>query len=258
MKWKVQFFAVSLIVAIMAVSSAGAGGRQQFPGAGGTVTAVDKKTITVQGFGGSRTINVTDKTKFTKQVEGKLSDVKKGAKVSVRGTPSSDGKTIEANTITLNPPPRMGGFGGRPGGPAGGAAGAPPTGRPGGPPGGATGARPGGRPGGPPSGGGGGGFGRFTPPTRGEVTNASPLTVKTEDGKSVTVKTTAETKVFLTKSASLSDVKKGEFVMAMGKQGANGSIDAETVRIGGGFGRFGGGGPGGGRPDSGRPGGAGR
>ncbi len=226
MKGKVQFFAVGLIVAVMAVSSAGAGGRQQFPFAGGRVTAVDKKTITVEGFNGSRKINVTDKTKFTKSVEGKLSDVKKGAKVAVRGQTSGDGKTIEAETIMLNPPPPMM-RGGRPGGAPGG---------PGGPPGG--------RP---------GGFGGWQPPTRGAVTSVSPLTVKTEDGKSVTVKTTAQTKVFITKAASLSDVKKDEFITAMGKPGANDSIDAETVRIGGGFGRSGGG-----RPSGGRPGGAGR
>jgi hypothetical protein len=232
MKWKVQFFAVGLIVAVMAISSAGAGGRQQFPFAGGRVTAVDKKTITVEGFTGSRKINVTDKTKFTKSVDGKLSDVKKGAKVSVRGKMSGDGKTIEAETIILNPPPPMRRGGGRPAG----APGAPVP------------ASPGGAPGGAPGGGRSGGFGGRTPPTRGEVTNVSPLTVKTEDGKSVTVKTTAQTKVSVTKSASLSDVKKDEFIMAFGKQGANGSIDAEAVRIGGGFGRFGGGGPGGGRP----------
>lgn len=237
MKGKVQFFAVGLMVAVMAVSSAGAGGRQQFPFAGGTVTVVDKKTITIQGFSGSRKINVTDKTKFTKQVEGKLSDVKKGAKVSVRGTTSPDGKTIEAERIVLNPPPPMMRGGGRPGG-----------GRPGGTSGAPSPASPGGRP---------GGFGGFTPPTRGEVTNVSPLTIKTEDGKSVTVKTTAQTTVIITKSASLSDVKKGEFIVAVGKEGANGSMDAETVRIGGGSGRFGGG-PGGSRPGGGRPGGAGR
>jgi hypothetical protein len=228
MKGKVQFFAVGLIVAVMAVSSAGAGGRQQFPFAAGRVTAVDKKSITVEGFTGSRKINVTDKTKFTKQVEGQLSDIKKGAKVSVRGKMSGDGKTMEAETIMLNPPPPMRRGGGRPAG----APGAPVPASPGGAPGG-------GRP---------GGFGGRTPPTRGEVTNVSPLTVKTEDGKSVTVKTTTETKIFLTKNASLSDVKKDEFIMAFGQPGANGSIDAETVRIGGGFGRFGGGGPGGGRP----------
>lgn len=252
MKRRVQFFTVGLVVVAVAVSFAGAGERPQRPPgagegpprppfAGGRVTAVDKKTITVEGFEGSLTINVTDKTKFQKQVEGKVTDIKKGNKVAVMGQPSEEGKTVEARMIMVNPP-QMGPFGspppGGPGGPGG-----PPGDRPGGP----------GGPGGPP-----GGPGRFGPPTRGEVTNASPLTVKTEDGKSVTVKTTAETRVMVTKDASLSDVKKDEFIMATGRaSGANGVFEAETIRIGGPMRRPGGpggpppGGPGGrpGRPD---------
>ncbi|MDW8367820.1 MAG: DUF5666 domain-containing protein, partial [Abditibacteriales bacterium] len=169
MKAKGQFWAAGLLVAVMAVSSAGAGGRQQFPFAGGRVTAVDQKTITVEGFNGSRKINVTDKTQFTKSVEGKLSDIKKGVKVAVRGTMSADGKTIEAARIVVNPPPMM-----RGGNRRGGAPSAPAP------------ASPGARPGGGPPGGRGGGFGGFTPPTRGEVTRVAPLTVKTEDGQSVT------------------------------------------------------------------------
>jgi hypothetical protein len=237
----------------------------QLPFAAGRVTAVNKKTITVEGRMGSRTVTVTDKTKFTKQVEGKIADVKKGAKVLVMGQTSQDGKTVEARRILLNPP-QMGNFGGgRPGGFGGGGPGGPGGGRPGGFGGGGRPGGPGGssRPGGPggapggggPGGPGGGGFG-FSPPTRGEVTNTSPLTVKTDDGKSVTVKTTAETRVMASKEASLADVKKDENIMAMGKVGANGAIEAETVRIGGGgMGRGGGFGGGGGRPG---PGGAGR
>jgi hypothetical protein len=81
------------------------------------------------------------------------------------------------------------------------------------------------------------------------------LTVKTEDGKTVTVKTTAETRVMMTKDASLSDVKKDEFIRATGKPGANGAFEAETIRIGGPGGRPGG--PGGFGGPGGRPGGPG-
>lgn len=252
MNRRVQFFTVSLVVVAVAVCFAGAGERPQRPpgGAGegpprppfaaGRVTAVDKKTITVEGFGGSLTINVTDKTKFTKTVEGKVADIKKGNKVAVMGRPSEDGKTIEARMIMVNPP-QMGPFGGRPGGPPGG------PGRPGGP-----GGPPPGGPGGPPPGGPGGPPGRpFGPPPVGEVTSTSPLTVKVADGKTVTVKTTDETRVMVTKDASLSDVKKDEFIMATGKFVSDGVIEAETVRIGGGPPR---GGPGGrpGGPNRGR------
>ncbi|MCS6860209.1 MAG: DUF5666 domain-containing protein [Abditibacteriales bacterium] len=239
MKWKVKFLTVGLVGAAVAVSFAGAGERPQRPPgagegpprppfAGGRVTAVDKKTITVEGFGGSLTINVTDKTKFTKTVEGKVADIKKGNRIMVFGRPSEDGKTVEAGMIMVNPP-QMGPFGGRPGGPPGG------PGRPGGlggpPPGGPG--RPGG-PGGPPPGGPGGPPGRpFGPPPVGEVTSTSPLTLKTADGKTVTVKTTDETRVMVTKDAALSDVKKDEFVMAMGKFVSEGVLEAETVRIGG-------------------------
>jgi hypothetical protein len=200
------------------------------------VTAVDKKTVTVEGFGGSLTINVTDKTKFTKTVEGKVADIKKGNKIMVMGRPSEDGKSVEAGMIMVNPP-QMGPFGGRPGGP--------PPGGPGGPP-----------PGGPPPGGPGGPPGRpFGPPSVGEVTSASPLTVKTADGKTVTVKTTDETRVMVTKDASLSDVKKDEFIMATGKFVSDGVLEAETVRIGGGPPMRRPGGPGGPPGGPGRPGG---
>ncbi len=66
MKRPVMFISASIVVAALAVSYAGAGGRWQSPSAAGKVTAVDQKTIVVEERGELHTIVVTDKTIFTR------------------------------------------------------------------------------------------------------------------------------------------------------------------------------------------------
>lgn len=212
MKYPVMFFTASLIAAALAVSYAGAGGRWQSPSAAGRVMTVDRKTITVEGRDELHTIVVIDKTIFTRQVEGKLTDIKKGMRGTVAGKLSEDGNNVEARIIMLDLS-RMNRLGSDT--PAafhlrldGGLSGAF-SGK------------------------------RIVKPsgfTGGEITNTSPLTVKTDDGKSVVVKTTEEMKIRITKNASLTDVEKGEFIVVFGKPGADGVIKAESVQIGGGRG----------------------
>jgi hypothetical protein len=211
------------------------------------VIAVNQKTLTVEMPGlGTRTIAVTAKTKISKQVEGKLSDVEKGARVIVNGKLSEDGKTMEARFIALNPPQlsparRVRSPGSTFGQVASAASlvvktddGKTVTLR----------IKKGARvvADGTPSADGKtvearhvnvsdaphiSGFSNVT----GVVTSASPLTVKTEDGRSVTVKTTAETIVMMTKTLTIADVKKSDHVSAHGKPGANGVLEAETVHV---------------------------
>jgi len=251
--------AAELIVRALTVGDAGEGGRpqpgnwrrlsdpRQYPFAVGRVIAVNQKTFTVEMPGlGTRTIAVTARTKISKQVEGKLSDVEKGASVIVSGKPSEDGKTMEARVLLLNPPQptptrRVRSPGSTFGQVASAASlvvktddGKTVTLR----------IKKGARviADGTPSADGKTVEARHinvshTPPisrfsnVTGVVTNASPLTVKTEDGRSVTVKTTAETRVMMTKTLTIADVKKGDHVSAQGKPGANGVLEAETVHV---------------------------
>ena len=255
--------AAKLIVTALTVGDAGEGGRprpddfrrlgdpRQYPFASGRVTAVNKKTITVEMPGlGTRTIAVTAKTKISKQAEGKLSDVEKGTKVIVSGKPSEDGKTMEARFIALNLPqlnppqpniPRRVRSPGSTFGQVASAAslvvktddGKTVTLR----------IKKGARviADGTPSADGKtvearhvnvsdsplSGFNNLT----GVVTSTAPLTVKADDGRSVTVKTTAETRVMTTKTLTIADVKKSDHVSAQGKPGANGVLEAETVYV---------------------------
>ncbi len=145
-------------------------------------------------------------------MEGKIEDIKKGVRVTVAGKRSEDGNTVEARVIMLDlsQTNRLGGdkppaFHLRLGDGLSGAFSS----------------------------------GRIVRPsgfTSGEVTSVSPLTVKTDDSKLVTVKTPAEMRVRITKGASLADVTRDKFIVVFGKPGADGAIKAESVHIGGGRG----------------------
>jgi hypothetical protein len=65
----------------------------------------------------------------------------------------------------------------------------------------------------------------------GVVTNTSPLTVKTNDGRSVTLKATQQTRVMATKNLTLADVKVGEMVSVNGRPKDNGDLEAEFITI---------------------------
>ncbi len=76
----------------------------------------------------------------------------------------------------------------------------------------------------------------------GEVTakTSTSITLKTRDGKSVTVHIDSSTKVFVRgkKDATIADVAVGDKVLASGALNADGSVDADMVG-GGKFGRGG-------------------
>jgi hypothetical protein len=257
---------LSLVLTAFAVAFAGAGNRpmpseggrlgagadvRQSPFVLGKVTAVSPKTITVEISGMTRVVNVTEKTKFIKQTEGKTSDIKKGMWAQATGVTSTDGKTIEARFIAVNPPRPEGLNRQRPDNATSGelvsasslivktADGKSVTvvlkkgakvaviGKESGD-GKTIEAR-----------------GMTILPSQsdrvverrvrgfamGEVTKTSPLTMKSYDNRSVIVKTTAETRISITKNVTLAEVKKDDYVMVNGHPGANGALEAVMVRI---------------------------
>lgn len=69
------------------------GGRANFPGIGGQITAIEGSTLTVQTFRGeSAKVAITSSTRLTKdRNEAKLSDFKVGDRVFVAGDQGKDG-----------------------------------------------------------------------------------------------------------------------------------------------------------------------
>ncbi|MCW3061361.1 MAG: hypothetical protein JWQ02_3182 [Capsulimonas sp.] len=220
--------AMTAIVAISAVHAAPGDDRVM-----GQVSAVDAaaKTITVtsrnfrdpQAEPTTTTFKVTDATKYTVEATKTLDSLKVGDNIRVGGRPDDSGN-VEARSITVVPAGQGGPGAGRPGGAGGPGAGAP---------GGA---------GGP------GGRGGRRGGTMGVIATLKPaLTITTADGKTITVTTTADTRITGPAAGSWSDVKTDSFVSAE-VTGDAGSQVATTVRVmnGMGFGRGGGqGGPGG-------------
>jgi hypothetical protein len=78
----------------------------------------------------------------------------------------------------------------------------------------------------------GNGFGR---PINGEITaiDANTITVKTIDGDSKIVVYSLSTQINKTTSGAVSDLKIGEQVMVVGSEGANGTLTAQTISVGG-------------------------
>lgn len=227
-----NFKQMMMPIAVAATLLAPVAVKAQMPAnfVGGSVTAVDaaKKTVTVQGWGQqpSQTVKVGASTKYDQSVQGAMSDLKVGDKIRVMGRPSEDDdNTIDARAIMLAPPGGFGagGFGRRGGG-----------GRPGGG-GGGGGNRPGG--------GGGQGGGRGRGGVMGTIATLTPkFTVTTDDKQTKTIDTTDDTRVMVSKSASLADITVGKMVFATTDNGV-----AKEVHIMPAFGRGGGGGFGGGR-----------
>jgi hypothetical protein len=82
----------------------GRGGGRRGPGVGGTITAISGNTITVKTMdGNSTTVNVTDQTRFRKErQDAKLTDLKVGDNIVVRGQKGSDG-TVQAEMVAVPP-----------------------------------------------------------------------------------------------------------------------------------------------------------
>ncbi len=81
----------------------GRGGRRG-PGVAGTITAIDGNTISVKTMDGTTTqVNVTDQTRFRKErQDAKLTDLKVGDNVFVRGEKGSDG-AVQAEMVAVPP-----------------------------------------------------------------------------------------------------------------------------------------------------------
>ena len=219
------------------------GGFQgRIPGTSGQITAIDGSTLTVKDRqGNSVKVTTNSSTRFTVAKTVAVSDIAKGDRISATGKES--GTTVAATSITIMNA-QQGSRGGFPGGGNGG-----PEGRFNGqgPPGGFNGQ------GTPPStdsngnqtGGNGnanrralGGF------AFGTVTgvNGSTITISSFNGSTMTVTTTSSTKVTKSVSGSISDLKVGDNIRAIGTTGSDGTVAAASVSEGnGGFGFFGGG-----------------
>ena len=79
------------------------GGRRG-PGVAGTITAISGNTITVKTMdGNTATVNVTDQTRFRKErQDAKLTDLKVGENIFVRGEKGSDG-SVQAERVAVPP-----------------------------------------------------------------------------------------------------------------------------------------------------------
>jgi hypothetical protein len=230
----------------------GGGGRGGFGGQGGfnrrppvaygTVTAVDTGagTITISGRGGGadQTIQTQGTTQIVSQVAASVSDLKKGDMIQVQGVPTG----ITASSLSIGQSP-LAGLGGPGGGGFGG---------PGGPP--------------PPGGGTGAAAAPATASATGTVTGTSPLTISLSSTASLTLKMDPNAKVTKYMPVTVSTIKVGDRVLAIGTANDDGSFAATTVALnldmstlggfggrgggfggrGGGFGGRGGGGRGGG------------
>ena len=153
-----------------------------------------------------------------------VSDLKKGDTIEVQGVPTG----ITASSITIGQSPLAG------------------LGRPGGGPGG------GGGFGGPNGGAPGAASAPASANAKGTVTGTSPLTISLSSSASLTLKMDPNAKVTKYTTTTLSAVKVGDSVLAMGTANDDGSFAATMVALNvdpstlGGFGRGGGGGFGGG------------
>lgn len=175
-------------------------GGGHLPFASGTVTAVDVPSglVTVMPtFGGAagQTVRVTGTTQITAQVEVKVSDLKVGDAVQVRGVPT--GMTATQITVGEGSDPFMAApFGGG-------------TGRPGG-----TGAA-----------------GMAYAQASGRIASLSPLTITISDTVSVILRPTPDVRVLKTESETVGDLKVGDRIMANGQSGDDNVLTATRIRV---------------------------
>lgn len=172
----------------------------------GTLERVTGSSLVLKTPGGEPvTVTTSTSIKISRQVTGTVSDITDGAQVIVHGT-GSDG-VIAAQRISIGPLPRVHGQ-------------LPPRHRRGRPRGG----HPDGRPRSPARGG----------IANGTVTDASTgsFTVIMPGGFHVPVTTSGSTTVYTLATATLGQLRTGEFVIAVGSAKADGALAAATVEQG--------------------------
>jgi hypothetical protein len=225
-------------------SGAGGGATQrQFPGASGTIAAINGDSLEVQNTSsGQTTVTYTSSTTFDQTVTSSASAVTVGACISAFGKPTSTsssskggfGGPVTATTVSITPPTSgscstgLGGFGGRPAG--GGTTGGAPSG--GEIPGGGSGQRPGG----------GSGFsgranGQFGAAS-GTVAAASGSTVTVTETNPTTKKTSSVVVTLLSSTtftqrtvAASTDLAVGKCAQAQGAADSTGAVAARSITI---------------------------
>ncbi len=245
-------------------AAGGGSGARQFPGASGTIAAINGTSLEVQNPStGQTTVNYTAATTFEQTVTASAADVTTGVCISAFGKPTSGSSTtqrfgvpVTATSVSITQPTAgscSSGFGGVGGG------GPPGTGAPGGQsPRGPSGTRP------PGSGRFRGGVAGQFAAASGQVTAVSGLqvTIKetnrtTSASTSVVVTLTTSTTFAQRTTASPSDLAVGKCAQAVGSADSTGAVTARSITVStpgangcsgrlGGFGRSGGGGSGGG------------
>ena len=186
----------------------GAGGNPfssaKMPFALGTVRSVDAAAgsfVVASQFGGEpRTVKVTAATEITARVESKVSDLKVGETVQVRGVPTGITASQISAGATDAPSPMMGGMMGE--GPSG-------MGR-------ANSA---------------GGPGAAYAQASGKITALSPLTLALPGDVQVILKAAPEVKVSRMVTEKIGDLKAGDTVMVSGQPAADGSLAATRIRV---------------------------
>ena len=175
-------------------------GGGHLPFAAGTVSAVDPASGTVTltpmfGGGAGQTVKVTGTTQISAQVEAKVSDLKVGDSVQVRGVPT--GMTASQITAGDGSDPFGGGMFG---------AGA---------------AKPGGA----------GAAGTAYAQATGRIASLNPLTVTISEGVSVVLKTAPDVRVVKTVTETVGDLKVGDRIMANGQSGDDNVLTATRIRV---------------------------
>lgn len=192
----------------------GAGGNPfssaKMPFALGTIRSVDAAAgsfVVASQFGGdSRTVKVTAATEITARVESKVSDLKVGEIVQVRGVPTGITASQISAGDTPAPGPVMGG-----GIVGGGMMGEGPSGM-----GRANSA---------------GGPGAAYAQASGKITALSPLTLALPGDVQVILKAAPEVKVSRMVTEKIGDLKAGDTVMVSGQPADDGSLAATRVRV---------------------------
>jgi hypothetical protein len=195
------FLLASVALAQQGPGGLGAGGPGGFPrmgpGVSGFVTSVGQDSIKVKPFGGDEvTISVSSETTCVRARVLRPSDLKAGDQVRAMGRATEEGGPIEAFTVVV-------GTGGFPGP---------------------------GRGAGAPGGGPGRGFGGFGM-VSGKVKSASQQSIVVEtDSGDRTVRLTENTRIEATETISLSGIKTGDWVTAMGGT-AEAGTPARMIRV---------------------------
>lgn len=185
----------------------------RMPFALGTISAVNAGTGTIMvrsQFGGDlRAVKITSATDITARVEAKVSDLKVGDTVQVRGVPTSlTASQISAGDAPASDPmmgASMMGGGSMGGGTFG-------MGRPNGVSG----------PSGP---------GAAYAQASGKITALSPLTIALPGGVSVTLTAAPGAKISRTISEKIGGLKVGDAIMASGQPADDGSLAATRLRV---------------------------